>query len=201
MEWNTFEPDKFDVALPSFMDAIKKGMSGEVEDEPEESRPTTAPRKKLYDYANVKRPSKIELIGEEGNFWQRNFGSDEEVAWYKFQQAFLSDFKTNLSESFDDSQVTWLLEMLKDEVFEAASSDKVTQAKFMEVRGDSKDKNHFWKVISEIAVEKYSMNEVFNMESTVRLTAVENLGKCCIIVLQHDIMYLSKLHMVCSKVF
>ena len=80
--------------------------------------------------------------------------------------------------------------MLKDEVFEAASSDKVTQAKFMEVRGDSKDKNHFWKVISEIAVEKYSMNEVFNMESTVCLTAVENLGKCCIIVLQHDIMYL-----------
>ena len=58
MEWSTFEPDNFDVALPSFMDAIKKGMSGEVEDEPEESRPTTATRKKLYDYATVKRPSK-----------------------------------------------------------------------------------------------------------------------------------------------
>ena len=182
MEWNIFEPDNFDAALPSFINAIKKGMSGEVDDEPEESRPSTAARKKLYDYANVKRPSKIELIGEEGNFWRRNFGDDEEVAWYKFQQAFLTEFKANLSESFDDSKVSWLLEMLKDEVFEATSSDKVTQAKFMEVRGDSKDKNHFWKVVSEIATEKYNMNEVFNMESTVRLTAVENLGKCCTMI-------------------
>ena len=34
----------------------------------------------------------------------------------------------------------------------------------------------FWRVVSQIAVEKFNMQEVFNMQSTVRLTAVENLG-------------------------
>ena len=38
------------------------------------------------------------------------FGNDEEVAWYKFQQAFL----TSLLETFDDSQVS-TLQYLSDE--------------------------------------------------------------------------------------
>ena len=62
-------------------------------------------------------------------------------------------------------------------MFEASEGQKVTKAKFMEVRGQSDRKGQFWKVVSEIATEKYSMNEVFNMDSSVRLTAVENLGK------------------------
>lgn len=30
-------------------------------------------------------------------FWDRNFPSDNEVAWYKFQTCFLSDYETQLS--------------------------------------------------------------------------------------------------------
>ena len=44
------------------------------------------------------------------------------------------------------------------------------------MRGESKERNTFWRVVSQIAVERFNMQEVFNMQSTVRLTAVESLG-------------------------
>lgn len=64
--------------------------------------------------------------------------------------------------------------MLKEDVFSGA--DDVTKLRFMEIRGDSPDKNAFWRVISQVAIEKFNMREVFNMNSTVRLTAIEKLG-------------------------
>ena len=65
--------------------------------------------------------------------------------------------------------------MLKKDVFEGA--DKISRGKFMEVRGGSPDKNAFWRSVSQTAVEKFNMQEVFNMKSSVRLTAIEKLGK------------------------
>ena len=66
--------------------------------------------------------------------------------------------------------------MLKDDIFNGA--EKITRAQFFLVRGDSPNRNAFWRVVSQIAVEKFNMQEVFNMESSVRLTAIEKLGGC-----------------------
>lgn len=65
--------------------------------------------------------------------------------------------------------------MLKSDVFDNAET--ITKGQFFSVRGDSVERNAFWKVVSQIAVEKYNMREVFNMNSSVRLTAIERLGK------------------------
>lgn len=67
-----------------------------------------------------------------------------------------------------------MLEMLKMDLFEGA--EKITKEQFMQVRGDSEEQNTFWRVVSQIAVEKFNMKEVFNMNSSVRLTAIEKLG-------------------------
>ena len=177
MEWHIFPPDNMESTLPAFMTDLKANLSGEeaTKTAAEEDTAPATTRRQLY--AHTKKKSKFEMVDEQGTFWDRNFGSEESVAWFKFQQAFLSEYETNISESFNDSQVAWLLDMLKNEVLEASETDKVMHSKFLEVRGDSEHKGHFWKVVSDLATEKYSMNEVFNMESTVRLTAVENLGK------------------------
>ena len=74
---------------------------------------------------------------------------------------------------FAEDQVPWLLEMLKNDVFGGA--ERISRDHFMTVRGESPDKNAFWRQISQIAVEKFNMQEVFNMRSTVRLTAIEKL--------------------------
>ena len=59
-----------------------------------------------------------------------------------------------------------------------------------QVRGDSREKHTFWRVVSQIAVEKFNMKEVFNMQSTVRLTAVENLGECQVGLFEHVSIYI-----------
>ena len=74
---------------------------------------------------------------------------------------------------FTEDQVPWLLDMLKNDVFGGA--EKISRDHFMTIRGESPDKNAFWRQVSQIAVEKFNMQEVFNMRSTVRLTAIEKL--------------------------
>lgn len=79
------------------------------------------------------------------------------------------------AELLGEENIPWLLEMLKSDVFEGA--EKVTKDQFMQVRGESTAKNAFWVVVSQIAVEKFNMKEVFNMNSSVRLAAIEKLGE------------------------
>lgn len=74
-----------------------------------------------------------------------------------------------------DENTKWLMEILRDELFGGA--DTITKDHFMQIRGHSKEKNIFWEIVSQTAAEKLSMKEVFDMQSTVRLTAVENLGE------------------------
>ena len=76
---------------------------------------------------------------------------------------------------FTDEHMPWLLEeVLHISIFGGA--DEISKEHFMQVRGDSVEKHGFWRTVRQIAVEKFNMKEVFNMQSTVRLTAVENLG-------------------------
>jgi hypothetical protein len=108
-------------------------------------------------------------------FFDRNFPGETAVLWFKFQQAFLSDYEAQLSGLFTEDQVPWLLEMLRNDVFGGA--EKISRDHFMTIRGHSPDKNAFWRQVSQIAVEKFNMQEVFNMRSTVRLTAIEKLSQ------------------------
>lgn len=109
------------------------------------------------------------------NFWERNFPDLEDVAWFRFQQAFLTDYESKLAGLFDEDNIPWLLEMIKKEMF--AGADKITKQKFLEARGDSKERNAFWKTVSQVAIEQFNMKEVFNMKSSVRLTAIERLSQ------------------------
>ncbi len=76
---------------------------------------------------------------------------------------------------FNDDNIPWLLNMLHNDIFDRV--EKVTREQFFQVRGESRNKNAFWRSVSQIAVEKFNMQEVFNMKSSVRLTAIEKLGK------------------------
>lgn len=82
----------------------------------------------------------------------------------------------SLLDLFTEDHIKWLLdEVLHSSIFGGA--EDITKDHFMQIRGDSKEKHTFWRTVRQIAVEKFNMQEVFNMQSTVRLTAVENLGK------------------------
>ena len=107
-------------------------------------------------------------------FWDHSFGDQEEVAWFRFQEAFLEDYKPNLKRMFTDDSTQWLLKLIEREVFEG--QDRVTKQQFLKFRGDTPVKHEFWKRVSRLAIESYTMHQVFHMESSVRLAAVENLS-------------------------
>lgn len=109
-------------------------------------------------------------------FWDRSFGDQQQVPWFRFQEAFLEEYKANLKHMFNDDSTQWLLKLLEREVFEG--HDHVTREQFMKFRGDSPQKHQFWKKVSRLAIESYNMHQVFDMESSVRLAAVENLSEC-----------------------
>jgi len=77
---------------------------------------------------------------------------------------------------FEAENIPWLMDMLKCDIFDSA--EVITKDAFFEVRGDSVERNAFWKMASQVAVEKFNMREVFDMNSSVRLTAIEKLGEC-----------------------
>ena len=64
-------------------------------------------------------------------------------------------------------------DFLKSNVF--AGEERVSRGHFMAICGNWHDKNAFWSVVSQIAAEMFNMHEVFNVHSTVRLTAIEKL--------------------------
>lgn len=168
MQWYIFSSlvDK-DATLSEFIKEIKKNID-------KQSEPHAA-KEKLY-RNQTKKAISYEPIGKDGNFWDRNFGEKrKEVKWNEFQKTFETEFKTEMSELCKTEESSqWLLNVLKNDVFEG--TDKVTKDNFLKLRGQSVHKKHFWKIVNDKATEKYCINEVFNMDSAVRLTAVENLG-------------------------
>ena len=52
---------------------------------------------KLRQQSTVQDFSLGEQVEQIHNFWERNFPDEEEVAWYKFQKAFLDDYESKLS--------------------------------------------------------------------------------------------------------
>lgn len=121
------------------------------------------------------KSKRLEIIDEEDNFWDRKFGKSMQVPWQQFQAAFQSEYAVKIAELYKSNE-DWLFNQLKQLI---GATDMVNKTKFLEVlnMGQSDDKDKFWNVISDKATESHCMQQVFNMKSSVRLPAIENLGK------------------------
>lgn len=183
LAWTIFDVDPKS-QIEGFVAKIKEAASSEPETAsiPQETSGTYTRRGGRLN-TKLRQQTTLQDLGKgnsDGNsdesFWDRHFQSESEIPWYKFQQCFLEDYESRLSDLFEKENIPWLLNMLKNDVMEAAKSEAVTKEQFMQVRGESTEKNAFLKVVSQIAVEKFNMKEVFNMNSTVRLSAIEKLA-------------------------
>lgn len=182
IQWTVFESDTPDDALVNqfvqlvqqYESPVNETVEAVVEQPLEAAPPFQNKRMRI----NTKLRSGTTVTDSEvatDTFWERNFGDDEEIAWFRFEKEFLTEYDAQLQGLFTDEHIPWLLEMMRDDIF--GGCEKVSRSHFQQVRGDSTEKHSFYCVVSQIAVEKFNMKEVFNMKSTVRLTAVENLGK------------------------
>ncbi|PIK55029.1 hypothetical protein BSL78_08077 [Apostichopus japonicus] len=116
----------------------------------------------------------VSITEENQDYWERQFGDRNEVPWNEFRES----FQKFVNEEFKDLDLPqeWILSILAQEVDEEGTQvvDRKTFLEFVTIDGEKVD---FKVRVQEQALETYTMHKVFNMESTVRLDAIENLSK------------------------
>ena len=124
---------------------------------------------------------KLQDEGEKGGnsscFWVRNFSDKTQVTWHTFKEIFLWEYKENLKEDFMEKQLRWFLHLLYKDIF--LSQNTISKKKYDKFCGElcKDDADHFYNRLKEYAIGSFAMKEVLEMDSTVRLTAIQNLGK------------------------
>lgn len=112
-------------------------------------------------------PAEPKEEGEVTSFWADKFGDQSRVPWEEFERAFTA---TYLGE-FDENMQPWVLKTVKGDMF--GGSDEVTRTGFETVCQPGKD---FRKLVTRHVMERWAIQEIFSMDSSVRLTSIENLG-------------------------
>ncbi|KAI0230421.1 hypothetical protein LSAT2_019216 [Lamellibrachia satsuma] len=111
------------------------------------------------------------------SFWENHFANKSAVAWSEFVDAYRSDYKSALELLFSVADQEWLVSILRRELQVEDEQDTVTQANYRAFCTEDGTVQPFWLRVQEQAVESYTMKEVFDMDSSVRVEAIENLGK------------------------
>ncbi|XP_038059074.1 uncharacterized protein LOC119730313 [Patiria miniata] len=115
-------------------------------------------------------------VKKEVDFWDKNFKGQSSVDWEKFEAVFLEEYSSQLDEMFKNVDQLWLLSILNNEMDED-SDGIVTKQHYNEFCTVNGERCEFWQRVQEHALESYTMREVFSMNSTVRIDAIQNLSK------------------------
>ena len=137
------------------------------------------PRSPLYSRRARPMIERTEHIDATTEFWDRNFGDAEQIQWEQFETAFMTDYKNRLNKIYASSDKEWFMDILKRELEvedELVNKNNYQEFLCVEVDGEIK-KQTILKRANDLAVESYSMKEVFNLGSSVRIDAVKNLAK------------------------
>jgi hypothetical protein len=156
-DWHVFDDEsKFDGAFENLRSEVEKIS-------PHSDQPT----------ATVPEPQAFTPFGgqdtdaaEGPSFWVQKFGEASEVSWPEFKTALIESI------SLEENMRPIVINTVHDEMF--AGADVITADNFKAVCPPGKD---FGKIAIRTAMERWTIQEVFSMESTVRLTSIENLSK------------------------
>lgn len=117
------------------------------------------------------------LFLEDGSlYWSRSFGKSVAVNWEKFKGQILNDFNEEFEKTFGEEDTEWLLAILHREL-EIGSDEIVNRDNYIDFCTIDDQLRPLWMRIQDQARESYAMREVFKMDSSVRVQAIENLGK------------------------
>ncbi|ELU15118.1 hypothetical protein CAPTEDRAFT_228584 [Capitella teleta] len=183
--WNLFlDDEQFEDNLKSLVEKMKGGMEAKGEDSSLPGRESTAAdkgktaiNKKLQTQMSFDR--KLTVLGdvtESKDFWSKHWGERNSVLWKDFENAIAKDYQKSLETVFTKADRDWLMGIIRREL-EVDETDAVFHDSYTNFCTIDDVFQPFWSCIQLQAVESYTMKEVFNMESSVRVQAIENLGK------------------------
>ena len=140
------------------------------EEQPEQS--TNLPRKP------EKKKSVISY-----DFWDRHFAGKDEATWTDFKKKFEADYKEKVTRMYSQERLKTFLNLIYKDIFNLNKS--ITRAQYERFCGGNPDADphRFYRRLEEYAVGYHAMREVFNMDSSLRLTTIQKLGNTCIMIL------------------
>ena len=111
------------------------------------------------------------------DFWERHFTGQSEVTFEEFKDKFLEDYKTVLEEDMGSDKPEFFVNLLYKDIF--AQMQTITRLQYNKFVGknERRESDHFFDRLRQYAIGSLALREVLNMDSSVRLTAIENLGK------------------------
>ena len=98
-----------------------------------------------------------------------------QVAWTEFKRQFLAVYEDKLTKEFDAKTVKWFVNLLYKDVLNL--NKIITKQMYHKFCGNNVNANadHFYERLKDYGIGSFAMREVFDMESTVRLAAIQNL--------------------------
>ncbi|CAH1232799.1 Hypp510 [Branchiostoma lanceolatum] len=110
-------------------------------------------------------------------FWERKFGNVRtNIPWVEFKKAFQEEYQRKLDKHFPGKQQEFLMRLINKDLLEG--SPRFHREAYDNFCGSEVGKTHgFYSRLKEYCASKHAMREVFSMDSTVRLSAIQNLGK------------------------
>ncbi|XP_035690308.1 uncharacterized protein LOC118425522 [Branchiostoma floridae] len=110
-------------------------------------------------------------------FWERKFGNVRtNIPWVEFKKAFQEEYQHKLDKHFPGKQQEFLMRLINKDLLDG--SPRFHREAYDNFCGTQVNKPHgFYSRLKEYCGSKHAMREVFSMDSTVRLSAIQNLGK------------------------
>ncbi|XP_076452869.1 uncharacterized protein LOC143288361 isoform X2 [Babylonia areolata] len=187
-EWTLLGKDDFDEVFDTLIDKMKaelkrrkeqdeseKGKEGKGRPKMERAKSRTLLNKTRESEASARADATgIDIMPEK--FWKDSFSAADVVDFEQFYGVLNAQFKEQIDEYFGSADQEWLKAIMHREleVEEDGKLYKYNFDSFCMIDGMPKP---VWERLLNQAMESYAMKDVFNMESSVRVEAIENLGK------------------------
>lgn len=182
-EWFSLNND-LESESKEFVDRVCEEVQSEIEQEKadgskKDARKAFKRQKTLTNFNKSLSKTKISRLHLEdaSTYWSQSFGKETTISWEKFRNKILSDFKDDFEETFGEKDTEWLLSILHREMMVDSSENMLKKDKYLEFCSVDDVIHPLWLRVQEQARESYAMREVFSMDSSVRVQAIENLGK------------------------
>ncbi|KAL5017041.1 hypothetical protein ScPMuIL_006630 [Solemya velum] len=185
--WSDFvNPDNFDSNFQSLVLklkselALQKAVKANAEKGGAQEKPS--PLKRRSTRASLKTQMSLSGKTEEERafqdpkiYWEEHYEDKSEILWSQFLKDLESDFSEHMK-AYTKEEQKWLKTNLKREM-EVEEEELLHMNRFIDFCTFDGETVPFWQRTEDYMREMFAMKIVFSMNSTVRVDAIENLGK------------------------
>ncbi|VDI42192.1 Hypothetical predicted protein [Mytilus galloprovincialis] len=177
IEWSMFvDSDNFTGDFQKLLSKLKL----ELKDQGEEKNSKKRLKKQQNSFSNSLKQEKPDkhLVENPYKYWSDLYKDAEMIPWQRFITDFTRIFQSKMDALFTGEDKEWLMANLYSEMEDEDEEDEMLlKENFINFCKVDEEIQPLWLRVEDHTRELYAMREVFDMDSSVRLEAIQNLGK------------------------